>query len=149
MDPTVTLPIYDIILNNIAASKIFNGFIMTYMNIGGKYLGLELPSTLDLLFSKYQFLRYIVIFCICFMATRDIKFALLLALLFIIIIKFVLNESSVFCLVKNIKKENDESVQQQKKEQEKLVSKEDFEKAKEIIHRYLHNNPNSYLYRTN
>jgi hypothetical protein len=147
MDPTITLPIYDIILNNIASSKIFNGLIMTYMNIGGKYLGLELPSTLDLLFSKYQFLRYFVIFCICFMATRDIKFAVLLALLFILIVKFALNESSVFCLVKNIKKENDIKNEELKKE--KVVSKEEFEKAKEVIHKYLHNNPNSYLYRDN
>ncbi len=142
---TVALPIYDVILNNIATSKIFNGFIMTYMNIGGKYLGLELPTTLDLLFAKYQILRYIVIFCICFMATRDIKFAILLALMFIIIIKFVLNETSVFCLVKNIKKENDEKNKEQNKE--KPVTKQDFESAKEIIHKYLHNNPNSYLYR--
>ncbi len=147
MDPTVTLPIYDIILNNIAASKFFNGLIMTYMNIGGKYLGLELPSTLDLLFSKYQILRYIIIFCICFMATRDIKFAFLLALVIIIIIKFVLNESSIFCLVKNVKKENDELKKEKEKDRE--ITKDDYEKAKEVIHKYLHNNPNSYLYRNN
>lgn len=141
----IQIPVYDLILNQIGGSKIFNGLIMAYMNVGGKYLGLELPTSLDLLFSKYQFLRYILIFCICFMATRDIKFALLLAIFFIILIKFFLNESSIFCLVKNIKKENDEKIKEQEKDKE--VSKDEFEKAKEVIHRYLHNNPNSYLYR--
>lgn len=141
----IQIPVYDLILNQISGSKIFNGLIMAYMNVGGKYLGLELPTSLDLLFSKYQFLRYTLIFCICFMATRDIKFALLLAIFFIILIKFFLNESSIFCLVKNIKKENDEKIKEQEKDKE--VSKDEFEKAKEVIHRYLHNNPNSYLYR--
>ncbi len=146
MDPaTISVPIYDLILTQISGSKIFNGLIMAYMNVGGKYLGLELPSSLDLLFSKYQFLRYILIFCICFMATRDIKFALLLAIFFIIIIKFFLNESSVFCMVKNIKKENEAKLKEDSKDKE--VTKDDFEKAKEVIHKYLHNNPNSYLYR--
>jgi hypothetical protein len=68
----------DTALSNIAISPYFNGSIMLLMNIGGKYLAMDLPKNLDSLFINYAFLRYIVLFSIFFMATRNIKISLLL-----------------------------------------------------------------------
>ena len=91
----------DIALSNIAMSPYFNGSIMLLMNIGGKYLAMDLPKNLDSLFVNYAFLRYIVLFSIFFMATRNIKISLLLTLLYFIIIKFIINEKSNFCVIKD------------------------------------------------
>tara|TARA_B100001175_G_C19316784_1_gene545750 strand:+ start:561 stop:851 length:291 start_codon:yes stop_codon:yes gene_type:complete len=89
----------DNILNNIATNSLFNGSIMLLTNIGGKYLALDLPKNLDQLFQKYLILRYLILFSIFFMATRDIKISVLLTLLYFIVMKFIINENSNFCLL--------------------------------------------------
>lgn len=89
----------DNILNNIATNSLFNGSIMLLTNIGGKYLALDLPNNLDQLFQKYLILRYLILFSIFFMATRDIKISILLTLLYFIVMKFIINENSNFCLI--------------------------------------------------
>ena len=63
----------DSFLLNIGNSKLFNGCIMLLMNIGGKYLVLDMPSNMEKLFSTYFILRCLDLFSIFFMATRDIK----------------------------------------------------------------------------
>lgn len=89
----------DNILINIANNSLFNGSIMLLSNIGGKYLALDLPKNLDEIFHKYALLRYLILFSIFFLATRDIKISVLLTLLYFIIIKFIINEKSNFCLL--------------------------------------------------
>lgn len=89
------------ILIDITNSKLFSGFVMIMMNIGGKYIMLDLPKNLDKIFTKIFILRILVVFCIFFMATKDIIISLLLTLIFIIIIRFILNENSNFCLYNN------------------------------------------------
>ena len=91
----------DNILLNLSSSPIFNGSIMLLLNIGGKYLAMDLPKNLDNLFIEYALLRYLILFCIFFTATRDIKISILLTLLYFIVIKFIINENSNFCLLKN------------------------------------------------
>ena len=63
-------------------------------------------------------------FSVFFMATRDIKMSVLLVLLFFIFIKFFIDESSTFCLVKT------------PSPSKKNVTKDDYEKAKQIIEEY-------------
>lgn len=114
----------DSILMNVSNSKLFGGCIMLLTNIGGKYLALEMPSNVDKLFSNYFLLRYLVVFSIFFMATRDIKISILLSLLFFIIIKYILNEKSTFCLVR------DSEIFKKK------ITVEEYNRAKEIINKY-------------
>ena len=94
----------DTILTSLSNSPLFNGSIMLLTNIGGKYLALDMPKNIDSLFEEYSFLRYLILFSIFFMATRDIKISVLLTLFYFIFIKFLLNENSNFCILKN--KEN-------------------------------------------
>ena len=115
----------DSILMNISNSKLFGGCIMLLTNIGGKYLVLEMPTSIDKLFANYFILRYLVLFSVFFMATRDIKISILLSLLFFIILKFILNENSSFCLVNK----NSELLK-------KKITTEEYNKAKEIINKY-------------
>jgi len=115
----------DAFIANITNNKLFLGSIMLLTNIGGRFLIMEFPTNLDKIFTQYAILRYLVLFSIFFMATRDIKISILLTLGYFIIIKFLINEKSSFCIIK------------EQKNEEKKVKKEEFEKAKLIIDRYI------------
>ena len=117
----------DNLLIELSNNKLFGGAVMLLTNIGGKYLAQELPTNLEKMFSNYFILRYLVLFSIFFMATRDIKISILLSLLFFIFIKFFINEKSTFCLVSNDDKNqviNDK------------ISREEYEKAKIVVEKF-------------
>ena len=107
-------------LNN---SKIFSGLIMIAMNLGSKYISMELNESQEEFLSK-KLIRRIIIFAVFFVATRDILISIVLTIIFILFIGNLFNDSSKFCL---IKKTNPKT---------KLIIKEDVEKAKKIIKRY-------------
>ena len=110
-------------LNN---SKLFNGCAMMIMNVGGKYMNLDLPHSLDNIFQNI-WIRRLVIFCIAFVATRDIKISLLITLLFILIFTVLLNEKSKGCILPiNYLDFNKDGV----------ISKEEVMRAKEILAKY-------------
>ena len=113
----------DSVLLTLSNSKLFSGCVMLLTNIGGKYLVMEMPNNVEKMFSNNFILRYLVLFSILFMATRDVKTAILLSLLFFIVIKFLLNEKSKFCLVSETPNE-------------KKITEDEYKKAKYIISKY-------------
>ena len=117
----------DNLLIELSNNKLFGGAVMLLTNIGGKYLAQELPTNLEKMFSNYFILRYLVLFSIFFMATRDIKTSILLSLLFFIFIKFFINEKSTFCLVSN---DDKNQVINNK------ISREEYEKAKIVVEKF-------------
>ena len=114
--------IFDI-LNN---SKYFSGFIMILMNLGSKYVPLELSEEQEEFLSK-KVIRRLLVFAIFFMATRDVLVSIILTGIFILFIGSLLNDNSKFCL---IKKRNPKT---------KIIDKEDVEKAQKIIKKYENN----------
>ena len=82
-------------LNN---SKFFAGFVMLIMNIGSKYITIELSSSQES-YLKYTLGRQILIFAILWMGTRDIVIALILTCIFIIFADYLFNENSKYCLL--------------------------------------------------
>ena len=120
----------DKILINLSNNKLFCGCLMLLTNIGGKYLSLELPTNIDKIFTSNFILRYLVLFSIFFMATRDIKTSILLSLLFLIILKYFINENSTFCLIKN------DEINLKKEINNNKISEEEYLKAKEILNKY-------------
>lgn len=114
------------LLNLIASlndSKIFSGIIMIAMNLGSKYISMELNETQED-FLNTKTIRRIIIFAVFFMATRDVLLSVILTIVFILFVGSLFNDSSKFCL---IKKKNPKT---------KLIVKEDFQKAKKIIKKY-------------
>ena len=114
------------IINFLNINPFFNGCVMFIMNIGGKYLMKEFPETIDFFFNEYKFLRYLVIFSIAFVATRNIKVAILLTLLIILVIKFLLEPNSKFSLI------NKNKLQKKPEINEKI----EYQKALEIVKKY-------------
>ena len=82
-------------LNN---SKFFSGLVMLLMNIGSKYITIELSKT------QSQYLngtiaRQLLIFSISWMGTRDIFKAVALTAFFNILTDHLFNEESDYCIV--------------------------------------------------
>lgn len=84
-------------LNN---SKFFAGVIMLIMNIGSKYITLELSKSQED-YVKYTLGRQILVFAILWMGTRDIVVALILTCVFIVFADYLLNDNSKYCVIPN------------------------------------------------
>ena len=116
------MDIYSIIYN-LNNSKYFAGILMILMNLGSKYISLELSETQDEFFSNIV-IRRLMIFTVAFIATKDIIISLIITTCFIIIVSGLFNENSKFCLIRNTNPKT------------KIISKEQVEKAKRIINKY-------------
>ena len=116
------MDLYNIIYN-LNNSKYFAGILMILMNLGSKYISLELSESQDEFFSNI-IIRRLMIFTVVFIATKDIIISLIITACFVIIVSGLFNENSKFCLIRNTNPKT------------KIISKEQVEKAKRIIHKY-------------
>ena len=79
-------------------SKFFAGLVMIMLNIGSKYVTIELSK------SQEQYLRnsvgrQLLIFSISWMGSRDIFMALILTASFNVLTMFLFNEKSQMCII--------------------------------------------------
>ena len=111
------------IIQNLNNSKFFAGILMILMNLGSKYISLELSETQDEFFSNIV-IRRIMIFVVVFIATKDIITSLIITACFVVLVSGLFNENSKFCLIKNNCK------------QTKVISKEQVERAKKVLKKY-------------
>jgi len=93
------------IINN---SPFFTGCMMLIMNFGGKHIGDEIPDAMDDFF-RHPIVKKITIFGIGFAATRNIKTAFLILLLFLLFSRYLMNQNSM-CCIPSIKKLNKQKV---------------------------------------
>ena len=107
-------------------NKYFTGIMMILLNLGSRYIPLEISKSQENFLSSV-WVRRLLVFTIVFIATRDIKVSLLLTLMFVILITGLFNGKSRFCILprsfieldKN--KDGDVSPQEIKEAYEKLV----------------------------
>ena len=85
-------------------SKFFAGLIILTMNIGSKYISVELSKTQEN-YIKYSLGRQILIFAIIWMGTRDIVTSLIMTILFILFADYLFNEHSKYCIIPDQYKE--------------------------------------------
>lgn len=107
-------------LNN---SKYFAGIMMILLNLGSRYLIMELSESQEQMFNN-KIIRRFTIFTIVFIATRDIYVSFILTAIFIIFVSNLFNENSNYCIIKTQKKIF------------KSVTKNDYEKAKSLVKLY-------------
>jgi hypothetical protein len=86
------------ILKTLNDNKFFAGIIMLTMNIGSKYISIELSKTQEN-YIKYSLGRQILIFAVLWMGTRDIVTALILTIAFILFADYLFNEHSNYCII--------------------------------------------------
>jgi hypothetical protein len=86
------------LINVLNDNKFFAGVIMLIMNIGSKYLTVELSKTQEN-YIKYSLGRQIIIFSILWVGTRDIAISLILTVLFVLSADYLFNENSKYCII--------------------------------------------------
>jgi hypothetical protein len=97
-------------------SKFFAGIVMLVMNIGSKYAVVELSHTQES-YLKYTLGRLLLIFSILWIGTRDIVSSLFLTAIFVLLVDYLFNENSKYCIIpekyKELREEMGERVTQQ------------------------------------
>ena len=109
------------IIDRINNSKYMAGIAMIVLNIGSKYIIMELSESQEAFMTNKIFRRF-TIFTISFIATRDIITSLILTSVFIILVGNLFNENSKYSIVK--------------KKPFKQVAKNDYLKAIKIKELY-------------
>ena len=122
----------DILLQAINSSRLFNGISTLGMHIGGRFISSEIPKNVDTVFNK-PFFRRIFIFLIMFLAFRDVKWAILTTLIFILAFNYILNSKSRMYIGHffGLGPEDPSS-----SKNPDVITVEDLEKAKKIIKTY-------------
>jgi hypothetical protein len=113
------------VLSQLAASKIFVGCCMFFMNIGSRYLIADLNDFHDKLLNN-TIAKTFVIFCILFVATRDIVVSsIITCILAILLFTFTSKTSSLSILPYFFKHR-----------QHGTVSAEDYKTAIDVIQQF-------------
>lgn len=81
------------LLESINGSKLFVGLMMIFLNIGSKFITIDLSET-QKQFLTNSILRQVLIFAVAFVGTRDIVISLILTAVFTILVDGLLHESS-------------------------------------------------------
>ena len=115
-------------LNN---SKVFAGIMIITLNIVSRFVNIQLSKTMES-YLKYTFSKYVLVFTIAWMGTRDIYIALFIMGCFAIVSDLLFNEESIFCILPDEFKDHHLSILE---EQENManVTDEEIAKAKKVL----------------
>jgi hypothetical protein len=119
-------------VESLNSSTFFAGIMMICLNIGSRYIQLNLDESTES-YIKYALTKEILVFTISWMATRNIYTALVLTAVFVVLADFALNEKSKYCLLpKNFIK----SRKLGEYTNNKVITEKEFNDAMEIVERY-------------
>ena len=113
-------------LNN---SKFFSGVVMIMLNIGSKYITIELSKSQEA-YLRNSLGRQLLIFAIAWMGSKDILIALALTAIFNVLANHLFNEQSKFCIIPS-RYRNYEDVLDL--DGDGKVTEKEIKKAKEIL----------------
>jgi hypothetical protein len=71
----------------------FIGVTMILLNLGGRFLAMEVSKEQEKFFQT-TWVRAILIFVVCFVATRNVSVAFWLSIVAIIVLRYIFNEKS-------------------------------------------------------
>lgn len=86
------------LMNKINENKFFFGISMLFLNLGSKYLVMDISKSHEM-FLKSTIIRRFTIFCLFFVATRDVYVSLIMTAVFIIFALGLFNEKSPTCVL--------------------------------------------------
>lgn len=99
-------------MSSINTNPYFIGLMMLLLNLGGRFLSLEITKEQEKFLSQPMVRRFFL-FAVLFVATRNIVIAAGLAILVILLLGYLFNENSSLCLWKPCVSENFTDQQQQ------------------------------------
>lgn len=115
-------------LNN---SKVFAGIMIITLNIVSRFVNIKLSKTMES-YLKYTFSKYVLVFTIAWMGTRDIYIALFIMGCFVIVSDFLFDEESMFCILPDEFKDHHLTILEEN-EAKKNVTEEEITNAKKVL----------------
>ena len=112
-------------INFVNGNKYIYGFLMILLNMGAKYIEMDLGDN-HRNFLSSTVLRRIIIFTIAFIATRDVVASLVITACFIIIVLNLFNHNSQYCILPKSFKKLDTN-------NDGEISPEEIKKAYELL----------------
>jgi len=125
------------------SSKIFAGLMIITLNIVSRFVNIKLSKTMES-YLKYTFSKYVLVFTIAWMGTRDIYIALFIMGCFIIISDFLFDEESMFCILPEEFKDHHLTILEENENMEN-VTDEEITKAKKVIEKAKDQNKDNEL----
>jgi hypothetical protein len=90
----------DILMASVNTNPYFIGIMMLLLNLGGRFLSLEISKDQEKFLSKPAVRRFFL-FAVLFVATRNLVVALGLSVIVILMLAYLFNENSDLCLWKS------------------------------------------------
>jgi hypothetical protein len=85
------------LIMGINTNPYFIGLMMLLLNLGGRFLGMEMSKEQEKFF-QHPWIRRCLIFTVLFVATRNIIVALIMTVFVVLLMTVLLNENSAFYL---------------------------------------------------
>jgi chromate transport protein ChrA len=120
-------------IKHVNDSKIFAGLMIITLNIVSRFVTIKLSKSMES-YLKYTFSKYVLVFTIAWMGTRDIYVATTIMLIYIVIMDYLLDDDSMFCILPEEFKNYHTELLENDGENED-VSDEDIKKAEKILER--------------
>jgi len=118
-------------LDKINNSKLVAGLAMLVLNIGSKYIELNISKSQGD-YIKYAIGREVLIFTILFVGTHDIIISILMTAAFIILSNTIFNENSKYCVMPNKYKKLKNVLDTNN---DNYISDEEINRAHDILHK--------------
>ena len=115
----------DYFINAFNTNKYIYGFLMVLLNIGARYIEMDLVKSHKEFLSS-RVLRRLLIFTVAFIGTRDLVASLIITACFIIIVLNLFNQDSEYCILPKYLQSLDSN-------NDGVISPEEIEKAYNIL----------------
>ncbi len=92
------MDILSVIINTLNTNPYFIGMLMLLLNLGGRFLSMELTRKQEE-FLQQRWLRPVIFFTVLFVATRNLAVAFWMTLALFLILWILANEQSPFCII--------------------------------------------------
>lgn len=116
-------------IHRINNSKLFAGFVMILLNIGSRYVKIDITKAQEQ-YLKKSLGRHMLVFAMTWLGTKDLLIALILTAVFNVFVDYLLNEESRLCIVPK-KYRNYEDILDL--DGDGVVTDEEIKKATEIL----------------
>ena len=116
-------------INSLNTNMFFAGIMMLTLNIGSRYIQLNLSPSAES-YLKYAITKEFLVFTIAWMGTRNIYVALTLTAAFVVLADYGLNDKSNFCILPEKFKKLQNSIDTNN---DKIISELEIKNAMEIL----------------
>jgi len=119
------------LFQNLSNNKLLIGIVAIFVNIGSRYIPINLTKNQEALLKNIS--TELLIFSITLLMSRDLITAILLTAAFTIMVRYIFNENSKFCI---LPEEYRHVTQLVDTNNDGIITNEELENAKNVLSRY-------------